>query len=323
MLSFKQFIIEANLSGGKNAEYHVQKYIEPYIGKKGTHSLSSDIGGIKANSPVTIHSHHVDSKGKRFALVSGMGSEDKVAVPFSKIKKPIIKNPLSKEDRHQANIRSQIDELKNKNGTSSIPILIGDKLHHVSSVENIKGTPKADFSFNDTEGNPVHYVSHKDGKTAKDFQQLGGVSHAKIKNHPAVSSFVSKLKERFSGGVPKGAGTAGSSVLNQDSPENRKLIHHSVFGHEHGSSEYGPNNVHSLIQGNMTLHEINHPVHGKVYKLKSDGHMIHNENSSEQKMPFETKIMAMHRGDRNDQGLNNTRIMILPHNSRKVTHNIE
>lgn len=322
MLSFKQFISEVNLSGGKNAEYHIQKYIEPYIGKQGTHALSSDVGNIKANSPITIHSHHVDEKGRRVALVSGMGSDDKVAVQFSKIKKPIVKDPYSKEDRHQANIRSQIEELKKKHGRNSIPIKIGDKVHHISSVENIKGTPKADFSFNDETGQSVYYVSHKDGKSAKDFQQLGGVSHSKIKNHPKIQEFVSRLKDLFPGGVSKGSGTVGSSTLDQDNPEHRQLVHQSIFGHDHGGL-YGLNNVNSLIQGNMILRGINHPEHGEIYELTSDGHMIHNENNPEQRMPFETKLMAMHRGDRSDQGLHKTRIMILPHNSRKITHQLD
>jgi hypothetical protein len=96
MLRFKQFISEANLSGGAKAESHAKKYIEPFIGQENTHELDKPFQNISAGSRLTVHGHHYID-GKPHAKVSSEGSKDIFSIPFSKIKKPKIKAKYNDE----------------------------------------------------------------------------------------------------------------------------------------------------------------------------------------------------------------------------------
>lgn len=219
-------------------------------------------------------------------------------------------NPLHKEQKQITQIRSQLNKLKYSD--NCIPLKFNGNYYNISAIEKVKGNKKADFALIDDKNNPAIFISHKDGKTVKHFQQLSGISCIEIINHPVVESFVNYLKKNYSNGIPKGYGTIASKEINQDDIENRNLLQKCVFGCDH-KSDYGIDNVHALIQGNISF-----TYNGNAYDISSDSHIIINYNDINQKLPFETRIMAMYRSDRNNQGLPKTRIMIAPTDSRKI-----
>lgn len=325
MLTFKHFLIERQKISTKSkvekTRNHIQKYVEPYVGsEEETHELAKGVGHLPAGEKVKIHSVHSDLKtGNSIVTVSGKDGKQ-IDTTTSSLYKPVHTDSTKKEKGQLDSLNDQISKIKGDR--SSIKVMVGDRVVNVSSAKNVKGTPKADFALHDENGNAVHYISHKDGSTVKHFQQLGGISHHSFSKHPFVSDFVNKVKKRFVGGVPKGHGTVGSKVLDQNNEEERQVGLRATFGHDHGK-EYGINNVHSLMQGNLKLEKHKHPVHGDIHRLVASGKEIHNENSSKQTLPFNSRIYAMHRGDRNDQGLQKTRIYIAPEGSRKVTHEEE
>jgi hypothetical protein len=96
MLTFKQYLLEVNLSSGKLGDYHAGKYITPYIGQKDTHTLSSDFGNLSVGTKVSVHGHEVIN-GKHHAKVSIGDSSQQISVPFSKIKKPKQSHKYSDE----------------------------------------------------------------------------------------------------------------------------------------------------------------------------------------------------------------------------------
>ena len=73
-------------------------------------------------------------------------------------------------------------------------------------VFSTPGTPKSDFHLVDINGNEIVWISHKDGKTAKDFQQWGGISQAKepsVYSNEEVQTFVKDLKTAYPNGLPR------------------------------------------------------------------------------------------------------------------------
>lgn len=324
MLSFKQFLTEkvklgTNIRSEKTGE-HVKKYIEPFVGSETeTHELAKDSEHLPAGEKVKIHSTHSDlNTGRLTVRVSGKDGKE-IEIPSSSLYKPKETVSDKKEKAQLQNLNDQISAAKGDKKT--IKVKVGNKILDVASAENVKGTPKSDFALTDENGDHIHHISHKDGSGVRDFQQLAGVSHSSISNHPFVKGFIDKLKKRHPGGVPKGEGTFASRNVDQENPEERKLALQSTFGTDHGK-EYGINNVHSLMQGNLSLRKIKHPVHGDIHELVSSGETVHNENNPEQRLPFESKIYAMHRADRNNQGLNKTRIYVAPEGSRPVREHL-
>lgn len=102
--SFLDYIEEKTLSAsGRDTEYHTNRYIAPYIGKKNTHTLSGQIDGLSSDSPVTVHGYE-DIKGKRHAIVSQNDGERKKII-FSKLNKPNtkVKNAGHKYEQDFAN----------------------------------------------------------------------------------------------------------------------------------------------------------------------------------------------------------------------------
>jgi hypothetical protein len=100
---FKSFITESKIkSFGLSADRHTKQYITPYLPgnpkhAEGTHEISakSPGSGLDAGDKVTIHGHHTteNERGvrKHFAVVSKLGSKDKVTIPTSSLNKPVKK----------------------------------------------------------------------------------------------------------------------------------------------------------------------------------------------------------------------------------------
>lgn len=87
MLSFKQYVLEATLQGGKRTEYDTEKYITPYIGQRDTHTLHAAHEDIPAGASVSVHGHHLGhNSGTPHAIVSYQGK--RYHVPYRKINKP-------------------------------------------------------------------------------------------------------------------------------------------------------------------------------------------------------------------------------------------
>jgi hypothetical protein len=88
MDSFKHYITEVALqASGPEAARHTAKYITPYIGKEGTHTIASKASGLNSGDKVTIHSHHVNDQGVHHIVVSKPGSSEKTTIPTSKVHK--------------------------------------------------------------------------------------------------------------------------------------------------------------------------------------------------------------------------------------------
>jgi hypothetical protein len=140
-----------------------------------------------------------------------------------------------------------LDKLKKEHG--AVRILLSDKFYQKSQAtaiiiekfDKVDGTPKADFKIVDEDSEPFIFISHKDGKTAKDFQQYGGISDSKIFNHPEVVAFVEKMKSINIDFSELPVGGREFAVIIKDP----KLAAMSIFGADLGGS-FGLKNSYTL-----------------------------------------------------------------------------
>ena len=151
------------------------------------------------------------------------------------------------EDYVITDLREQLAELISNSGQDYIKLQIDDKVYSVNGIESTKGTPKSDFHFTYNE-QPQVYISHKAGRSAKDYQQYGGTTCRagdKVCSHPEILSFVKRLQRLFPKGMqPK------TSVYRPIKDEYLKQL--AIFGNNYGE-EFGVDNVNALYQGKMSI----------------------------------------------------------------------
>jgi len=149
------------------------------------------------------------------------------------------------EDRELSGLRKEIERAMVKNGISVLPMIVGKKKCMVVGVESTFGTPKSDFHLVDATGEAVAWISHKDGSSAKDFQQYGGLADKIFKTNKEVTSWMNALKKQFPDGMKSGD-TAWRNI------RSTTLIKQSVWGIDYGKDR-GKNNVDEFHQGPMKI----------------------------------------------------------------------
>jgi len=209
----------------------------------------------------------------------------------------------TKEDIQLTSLQEQIVKLKNKLKSATVPIRVGNKTYNIAGAASTPGTPKSDFHLVDNDGKERVWISHKDGRTAKDFQQWGGMTEVEMKNHIEIKQFAKDVSEKFEGRIPR-ATTVARKI------KDKNLKNMSVYGVDYGKA-LGQQNVSILIQGPVVLEE-----RGKSYRFKSNH--VH-FNGEEMQKEFEPVLMAMYKGDRNNFGVTGARFAIQPMGSRKIT----
>jgi hypothetical protein len=193
------------------------------------------------------------------------------------------------EEKEIISIREQLIDIKKKLATTTVPIKIKNTIYEVYDIQKTPGTPKSDFHFLDINGKEIVWMSHKDGRTAKDFQQWGGISKnvPNTHNHKETKEFLKSLKENFDDGLPRGA-----NVVKEIKDNNLK--NKSVYGDDfkQGSRQYGRDNVQLVLQGPVKLVKKN-----SYYEIDAN-HT--SENGKIMKGDYEPTFTAQYRSDRND-----------------------
>lgn len=191
-------------------------------------------------------------------------------------------------------------------GKPYVPVRVGDQLVEVTKAIDTPGTPKSDFHLVTGDGQEVFWISHKDGKTAKCFQQWGGVSarsELRVNQHEETQTFISKVKKSFPNGVPK-----STTVVMKISCDSLKSL--SVYGNEFGGN-FSRQNVNVVIQGNVG-------VDCNKQEFSVTGDIIH-QNGQLIAGGYEPIFIATLRNDRSNEGIPNTRLSIAPIDGRKIT----
>lgn len=211
-----------------------------------------------------------------------------------------------KEDRELMSLRDQLNEIRSATKQGLVPIKVGNKVWQVADAASTPGTPKSDFHLLDVNGNEIVWISHKDGRSARDFQQWGGISsrfEPQIFNHPETQAFIKHLKTIYPNGLPP-----ATTVFRHIQDERLKML--SVYGNQYGGPE-GRQNVSLLIQGPVKLVK-----QGNHYIFQSNHVHLNGEKMTGE---FEPVLTAIYKGDRSDAGVRGTRIVIMPIGGRKMS----
>lgn len=275
--------------------------------------------------------------GEEFELVSSIAGKKKVKLIFDKeiyrklknktnpgsivfqsnLGKPIKLNQLAKtsefggmadkkkstthiEEKEIISIREQLVAIKKATKSPTVPIKIKNQMYDVYDIQKTPGTPKSDFHFLDLQGNPIVWISHKDGSRPSDFQQWGGIS-PKVPNtnrHKETKEFLNDLVENFSDGLPRAANVVKEM-------KDRVLKNKAVYGDEfkQGSKNYNEDNVQLVLQGPVKIVK-----RGLFYIV--DANHVH-ENGQFLKGEYEPTFTAQYRSDRGAP-VKNSRASIWP-----------
>lgn len=207
------------------------------------------------------------------------------------------------EEMELTRFNDQLDDIKSRINRGVVPVKIGNTIYEVAAGVITPGTPKSDFHLVDYKGNEIVWISHKKGRTPKDFQQYGGVSRLKepnIHNHPEVQAFINDLKEKYPNGLDRA--TSFYRTI-----KDSKLKNLSVYGNDYGRA-LGRQNVSILLQGPVKLTKS-----GKNYVFTSNQVYY---NGDEIDGGYEPVLAAIYKGDRDDAGIKGTRIVIMAKDGR-------
>ena len=217
-------------------------------------------------------------------------------------------NTTAKEDIQIRSVREQLEVIKEKIGSDFVKLRVGNNTYEVTEVESTPGTPKSDMNFIGRNGVKLGFCSLKSGVTARSIQQWGGTSvrfEPIIAADPEVQAFVKTAKEMFPTEIPQGT-TVARKISNQ------KLKMQGIYGSGYGGS-FGVNNVDVVMQGTASINSIS-PTE---YKIIGSA-MTHN-NGSTLPPEYEPVLMAIYKGERNNYGIKNARLVISAIGGRRIT----
>ena len=204
--------------------------------------------------------------------------------------------------------RNQLEKIKQKIGSDFVRLKIGKNNYLVSNVESTPGTPKSDMNFIDNQGRRVGFVSLKQGATANAVQQWGGISPRagqSIASNLEVQSFVQKVRELF----PDGINPATTVAREIQSSQLKNL---GIYGNAYGGG-FNINNVDVLLQGSVRINSIN----STDYQLTGSA-MTHSNGDTLPPL-YQPALMAIYKGDRNDYGIKNARLVMNAIGGRRIT----
>lgn len=204
-------------------------------------------------------------------------------------------------------LQDALDNSIKENGGPITIVIKGKSYKNIIAVVKTDGTPKSDFHLIDTTGKAVIWCSHKDGSTAKDFQQWGGVSaksEPKINSHAEVQKFINDIKKMFPHGLKD---STDKTLYRKIKDDKLKML--SVYGNEFGSAP-SEQNVTIMLQGSVGFEKS-----GKNYKIIATH--VHFNADSVDSNGYEPVLMAINKGDRSDGGIPGVRLVISPVGGRK------
>jgi len=205
------------------------------------------------------------------------------------------------EDVALLDISRQIKEL----GSVNVVLEPGGFVYKgISEATTFKGTPKADFSL-DAGNQELIFISHKDGTSAKDFQQYGGFKG--LTSYPEVQQFIKDVRKISGGEIKSGQAFKRKIVDNE-------IALKAVYGLDFGSSKFGLNNCQVVLQGGITLKALDNGT----YLLGAHHKVLSPQMPTEEYTPY----LYVRKGDRNNAGIKNARFGVFPINYRPTAQEI-
>jgi hypothetical protein len=147
-----------------------------------------------------------------------------------------------------------LNKILQREGVPQIKLKINGRTVMCAAMVKTEGKfqgyePKSDMTIVDDRGNPVAYISHKAGRSAKDYQQYGGLSDkalpTKYRNNPAVKKFMQDVNRMRPEGLQ-----SGDSFYRPI--KDQQLVKMMMYGPLYGGKP-SISNVDEFHLGNMNL----------------------------------------------------------------------
>ena len=202
-------------------------------------------------------------------------------------------------------LSNKIKMIKEKKGVNSFLLKVNNYVYSVADIKLTAGFKKSDFHFVDQYDNPVVWVSHKHGSTPRDFLHWGGFSkkaEPKINSFYESQQFVNDLYSIYPNGLPQ-----ATTIMRPIQDETLKMM--TMYGNEYGY-QFSDQNVQIILQGSTSLVEC-----GAYFELSAKHVLFNGQFPNDE---IEPCFMAMYKKHRNDFGLKDTRVMVVPKKARKV-----
>ena len=207
----------------------------------------------------------------------------------------------AKENMALDAFKKEFHAAMDKEGTPYLKIKVGKRVVKASDIISqppYRGdkTPKSDFCLLGVDRKTqVGFISHKDGSTAKDFLQYGGVSKdKKLKTNKKVNDFLDAVKNER----PDGLRSGDAFKRTVKDPLVKK---NTVYGPEAGKKP-SPYNVDEFHQGPMFLKK-----KGNTYEIFSNHKIINPQIPGGE---YEPTYVAGFRSNRNSAGIKNARVAV-------------
>ena len=216
-------------------------------------------------------------------------------------------NTTAAEDAEVSSIRRKLEQIKNQLGSDFVNLQVGKNTYQVVNVESTPGTPKSDFHFRDRNGNMVGFVSHKDGSSATAIQQWGGMTprgEPMIAAHPETQAFVQTCQAKFGNSMPR-----ATTVARKIKDNRLKMM--AVYGSGFGGG-LSIQNVDVLLQGSVN---VTRTGVGR-YKLVASANT--HSNGDPISGAYEPVFMCIYKGDRDNYGIKNARMVISGKGGRSI-----
>lgn len=177
-----------------------------------------------------------------------------------KIPKDFLKTPsfggkgqgsgTSKEEMARSDFNEKLAAILKKEGLPSIEIKINGRTIDAAYLASTSGKyegkePKSDFTIVNVKGEPQAYLSHKAGRSAKDYQQYGGLSSKKYAKNKDVANFMKAVAKERPDGLK-----SGDSFFRK--VKDKSIVFEAVYGPEYGGAP-SISNVDEFHLGNMSL----------------------------------------------------------------------
>jgi len=305
---------ETNLSRSqlKKYESRVRKFVQQILAKTPFETIDGEvinitslIDGSKEFDLQSDEQEMIDSiiSNQGTLLVKGNIDDKDVVLNSNKLKKTADyggKGAGSGTKVEDAALADAVFGLNKLNDDKAVNISFNGVIYNdIVTATTVPKTPKADFSFDNSKGERVIFISHKAGSKAKDFQQYGGV--ILVADHPEVKSFVDAVKENLQDPNQMEPGRGFRRKVKD--PE---LIRKIVYGFDFQPKEnYGINNVQGLLQGPLKFTKVDkEDTSEPIYELSSN-HTILNPDLPEGE--YEAYFYVTMRRNRNQFGIKDAR----------------
>tara|TARA_Y100000766_G_scaffold151574_2_gene130257 strand:+ start:1712 stop:2731 length:1020 start_codon:yes stop_codon:yes gene_type:complete len=227
-------------------------------------NVTDSSGNNRFNIGANVDIYFVSDKTiqiKNYKYCAQIKENDRTGyIPLNNIAKPCYKDVMKSEKKCLEDLQKlfengPINIITPEDGAIYMNCYKAEKVNEKNWGRDVK----ADYVIEDTNGNKVIYISHKKGKTAKDFQQFGGVSSKSgsksdkncICDHSEVKDFLKKAIKHHNGKKIKYA-IYGFLF-------DKNLVGKSVFGPDYSvtNPNFGPEFCQLVVQGKPSLKKSN------------------------------------------------------------------